>query len=125
MVIRHIRSPKGEHTVTVQTKDDLQLPLAEFSIYVDTDISGTIGKNDEVTWVDKEDDPERIVVSGPIGEEHPVWIASYDRNGRMVSADELVQSGGSSEVKTESKTIKILWIDKLNLPKCKNARILK
>ena len=116
---------KGEHEVTVQTIETFPSKLTSFSIFVDTDISGTIGENDEVTWTDIEGNPEKIHIDGPVSTGEPVIVASYDQNGKLIDADIVTVSDTDTHLQASSKLVKIMWLDNVILPKCKNAKLIK
>ena len=107
----------GEKTVTV-TRGSYN---AQFSITVVKKITGAFGNNQELAW--SLDNSGQITVTGPISASEPVYVAVYNKDGRMLSVGVITASGGETNVGSNYDHLKLFWLDAKFAPKCASAQI--
>ena len=67
-------------------------------------------------------DAGEVRVSGPVSSSAPVWVAAYDREGRMLSASLLTAPGSVSVAGGDEA--RVFWLDvATDVPRAKNAEI--
>lgn len=86
--------------------------------------SGVIGeeKKEELAWAYYEISC-KVVIAGPVTPVQPVFVASYDEHGRMLSFSIIFNGGGSTTVADDPDVIKLFWVNSAGVSQCKNAEI--
>ena len=107
----------GEKTIAVRSGND----ETAFQITVTRDATGTLGKQDELSWSYSGESGTLTVTGIALSETEPVYGAVYDQNGRMTNLVKLVRSGERVELGTEFASVKLLWLDIDSAPKCEAA----
>lgn len=78
----------------------------------------SMGPGGEVT-VEREG--RRInVLTGPVSGKQPLWAASYDPRGKLISLQKLTSPAASATVPAGAGRCKLMWLDEKSAPKCGN-----
>lgn len=85
-------------------------------------ISGTLGKNGEISWTfDKA--TSLLTVTGTTDLEGTIYAAGYDSGGKMCFFSALSKSGQSITPNSDCTTIKLFLLDQFQRPQCVSAQI--
>lgn len=78
----------------------------------------TMGPNSELTWVWNS---QTITVTGPVSANQPLWAASFDPSGKLLSVSRIAASGSSARLPAGADSCGLIWLDGNCAPKCENA----
>ena len=82
--------------------------------------TGILGNNQELTWT-YNSDTEKVTVTGTaLSASEPVYVASYDKNRKMISVEIITASGGSAAVEDDAASVKLFWVGSTFVPRCSN-----
>ena len=110
----------GEKIITV-TRDKF---TAQFPIFVAMERSGKMGEKDELSWT-YSSKTNSVTISGPVSATEPVLVASFDKDGRMLSISRITDSGKAGTTSAHANTVKLFWVDTNNAPKCASVDAMK
>ena len=108
----------GTHTVTATYNRQ----TATFPIIVSQVESGTLGNSGELHWMYSSCSGQ-VTITGPVSASEPVYVAAYEKSGKMTAVTAITVSGGKANVGNSFDHVKLFWVDANSAPKCKNAEI--
>ncbi|MBQ1435198.1 MAG: hypothetical protein IIZ19_04825, partial [Clostridia bacterium] len=62
-----------------------------------------------------------VAVSGDVSPDAPIWVAAYDKNGRMTKVTQLTKPGTADISGTDSS--RLFWLGDGAMPKCDSIPI--
>lgn len=110
----------GKKTITV-TRDKF---TTEFPINVGKMVSGTLGDQKELNWTYSSASGQVTVTGDAISKSEPVFVASYDKNGKMIGVYLITDSGDKANIGNSFDHAKLIWIDRNITPRSASAEIL-
>ena len=87
-------------------------------------VSGVMeGQKDELNWM-YYDNTHQVKVTGPaVTPAKPVFAASYDGNGKMLSFSIILNGGDGADIAKDAKLMKLFWVSSTGVPQCRNMEI--
>ena len=84
--------------------------------------TGTMGDAQELQWT-YAPDAKAVTVTGLVSANEPVYVGSYDANGKMLSVKMITASNGTAKADDGANTVMLFWLDSNFMPKCGKATI--
>ena len=84
--------------------------------------TGTMGDAQELQWT-YAPDAKTVTVTGSVSANEPVYVGSYDANGKMLSVKMITASNGTAQADDGANTVMLFWLDSNFMPKCGKATI--
>ena len=89
----------------------------DYTGFVATAETGTLGDHSELQWVRLPDGALGVSGRG-MSARTPVFAALYDANGKMLGVRLFESSGQAADIGTEFARCKLFWLDENGRPKC-------